>query len=286
MIRQIIAFSTILIPTLLVPVAVWIIGTHGMSYAEIMVFIVMYCLSIMGVEMGFHRLFSHRSFATGPVLKSLLVILGSMAAQGPLIQWVSNHRTHHRFVDDIGDPHSPYASGGPILAKLWHAHLGWLFEHTHYDPTIYSKDILRDPLLMAISRRYHLWVLLGLVLPGLVLFLVEKCQWNAFLEGMLFGGFVRIFAGHHAVWAINSFGHYFGSRPFNTRGQSRNNLWLVIPTLGGGWHNNHHAYPASAVNGCEWWQFDPIGLVILLMGKFRLVHDIRRINKNIRDIVA
>ena len=271
---------------MMVPLGVWIIARFGVTATEILILLAMHVLCIVGVEMGFHRYFSHHSFKAGKGIEVALAICGSMAAQGPLVQWVCDHRKHHRFTDRVGDPHSPHALPGTLVYKLWHAHIGWLFRRELHDPTMYAKDLLRNQRLMQVSQYYHLWVGIGILVPGLVLYVVEGGQLIALLKGMLYGGGLRIFVGHHAVWSVNSFGHYFGSRPFDTREHSRNNLWLVLPTLGGGWHNNHHAYPASAVTNAKWWQIDPIGLFILLLGKFNVIHDIRTIKGGQRDEVA
>lgn len=280
------ALLTVFLPTVLAVVAVTVATEVGVTPAEILVLLVMHVICILGVEMGFHRYFAHHSFKAGGAVRIMLAICGSMAAQGPLTQWVCDHRKHHRFTDKDGDPHSPHVIAGGVVRQLWHAHIGWLFRRDMHDPTTYAKDLLRDPLLMSISRYYHLWVAVGVILPGIVLCALENWQLVTLLKGMLYGGGLRIFLGHHAVWSVNSFGHYFGSRPFDTRERSRNNLWLVLPTLGGGWHNNHHANPGSAVNAANWWQVDPIGLLILLLGKLGAVHDIRRINEGPSEVVS
>jgi stearoyl-CoA desaturase (delta-9 desaturase) len=280
-----VALLTVVMPTVMAVAAVAMAIGTGVTQTEILIVLIMHVICIAGVEMGFHRYFAHHSFKAGSTVKILLAICGSMAAQGPLTQWVCDHRKHHRFTDNNGDPHSPHVAAGGLAQQLWHAHIGWLFKRTMHDPTTYAKDLLRDPLLMAVSRHYHFWVAAGILMPGLVLYTLEDWQLAAMLKGVLYGGGLRIFLGHHAVWSVNSFGHYFGSRPFNTRERSRNNLWLVLPTLGGGWHNNHHANPASAVNAARWWQIDLIGLFILLLGKLGAVYEIRRINDGARDEV-
>jgi len=282
-IHRSVAMVTVVMPTLAALLAIWTAIRFGISTAEIVLVLVMHTLCIIGVEMGFHRHFAHRSFKAGAALRSALIIFGSMAAQGPVTQWVCDHRKHHRFTDVLGDPHSPHVPRGGLLRQLWHAHTGWLFTRDLHDPTVYAKDLLRDYLLMRISRLYHLWVLLGILLPGLILYTVEGGKDMAFLKGMLYGGGLRIFIGHHAVWSINSFGHYFGRRQFNTRECSRNNIWLAILTLGGGWHNNHHGNPTSAINSTRWWQIDPIGLLILLLGRIGVIRDIRRIGDGAHD---
>ena len=202
----------------------------------------------MGVTVGYHRYFTHQAFETGSPVRLVLAILGSMSAQGPLVAWVSTHRRHHQLSDREGDPHSPNLNEPGIRGRLkgiWHAHFGWMSSHALPNPMRYARDILRDRLLMRISRMYYCWVALGVLLPGIVLGLVRGNVYG-FLSGCLWGGFLRIFVTSQFVWSINSLCHSIGSRPFRTREQSTNNALLALPTCGEAWHNNHHAFPKSA----------------------------------------
>ena len=239
--------------------------------SEFIVLIVLYIATLAGIEVGFHRHFTHCSFKTYAPIRATLAILGSMAFEGPVIWWSAVHRKHHKFSDEVGDPHSPNLHKGGFRASLkgfFHAHMGWLF-----DPectrgagwNTYTPDLYRDAMIFRIHMHYFYWLGLGLVIPTAIGALAHRSFHGAAL-GFLWGGLVRIFLVNHAVWAINSISHRFGQRPFRTSDMSRNNGWLAIPTMGQAWHNNHHAFPGSAFAGLSWWQFDPSGWIIQLMG--------------------
>lgn len=245
-------------------------GLHGHAVA---VAAVMYLLTMLGITVGFHRLATHRSFQTVRPVRELLLVLGSMAAQGPPLFWVAAHRRHHQSSDEVGDPHSPHAPR-PKLRGFIHAHVGWMLDYSGDDLARYARDLLSDRRLLALNQHYPLWVLLGLALPGLIGGLIEGTT-LAVAEGVLLGGSVRIFAVHHATWAVNSVCHTWGSRSYRTGDQSRNSLLVAVLTLGEGWHNNHHAFPTSARHGLEWWQLDPSYAVIKVLGVFGLASGIR-----------
>lgn len=239
----------------------------------------MYFLTVVGVEVGLHRYFAHKSFETTAALQSLLAILGAMAAQGPLIYWIANHRRHHQYSDQRGDPHSPHLQGEGLLNRItgfWHAHMGWIFDHETPNPGVFAKAELRNPSLSQIDRLYLFWILLGLVIPtivGGVIYGNVVGLWH----GFLWGGLVRLFlVNQGTTFIVNSSCHTVGTRPFLTDELSTNNGWLCLPTLGGSWHNNHHAFPGSAITGLAWWQLDPSGWVIRAFEWFGLVWNVKR----------
>lgn len=253
----------------------------GIGWSEIGILLGMYLLTMLGVEVGYHRYFTHGSFKTNRVIQGALGIAGAMAFQGPVIWWASTHRRHHRYSDRVGDPHSPNLQGGGFLKRLKgliHGHIGWIFvgESTRpYEWAQYGHDLYRDRMIFQIHMAYFYWLALGLVLPTFLNGLLAGTWKGAFL-GFLWGGLVRIFLMNHFVWALNSICHVYGSRPFNTpKDLSRNNAWLVLPTLGQGWHNNHHAFPSSATTGFEWWQIDIGGWVIRLLQAVGLAWDVK-----------
>ncbi len=219
----------------------------------------MYALSILGITVGYHRLFAHRAFKAKRAVQCTLAALGCMAAQGPVISWVANHRRHHRYSDKPGDPHSPHlhAGGwGATLRGFWHAHVGWTFKPQDIrEWSRYAPDLLHDPAIFSIHRLYWLWVALGLIVPALIGGLLTW-SWTGASQGFLWGGLVRLFLLQHVTFSINSISHTFGSRDFVTEDRSRNNLWLALISFGEGWHNNHHAFPNSPVLGLYWWQID------------------------------
>jgi stearoyl-CoA desaturase (delta-9 desaturase) len=246
---------------------------------------VLYFATALGLEVGFHRHVTHKAFKAKPWVSAMLIAMGSMGVHGPVIWWASTHRRHHAKSDVAGDPHSPHLSGGTLIARakgLYHSHMGWLFVGGSTRPAgwqQYVPDLYRDALVFRQHMQYYRWVWIGLIVPPLVCGLAEH-SWLAALQGFLWGGLVRIFAVSHCIWALNSFCHVIGRRDFNTtvNDQSRNSLLLAIPTFGQGWHNNHHAFPASAFTGLRWWQIDPGGILVHLLELCGLASEVNRPN--------
>jgi stearoyl-CoA desaturase (delta-9 desaturase) len=230
----------------------------GFSWVDFGLLLGMYFLTAVGITVGFHRLFTHRSFETNRVVQFVLACLGSMAVQGPLLCWVAQHRRHHELSDAPGDPHSPHLHGHGLrgfLSGIWHAHMGWFFIPDAPELVNYIKDLRRSHTLRAVSALFPVWVCMSLLLPTALGALLTG-TWQGALCGLLWGGLARIFLVHHVTWSINSICHLWGSRPFQTGDCSRNNFLFGILALGEGWHNNHHAFPTSARHGLRWWQID------------------------------
>ncbi|MHB1809535.1 MAG: acyl-CoA desaturase [Solirubrobacteraceae bacterium] len=232
----------------------------ALRWSDLVVLAILYALTGLGVTVGFHRLFTHRSFKAAAPLRFLLAVLGSAAIEGPLIEWVSNHRRHHQFSDATGDPHSPHHHGRGVsgaLRGLLHAHVGWILKgDAAATPERYAKDLLADPIARLVDRTFLVWLLAGLAMPFALGGALTGTVAGA-LGGLLWGGAVRIFLLHHATFSINSVCHFFGRQPYLTGDESRNVAWLALPTLGEAWHNNHHAFPSSARHGRSRWQLDP-----------------------------
>jgi stearoyl-CoA desaturase (Delta-9 desaturase) len=202
--------------------------------------------------------------------------------EGPVITWVADHRKHHAFTDEDGDPHSPHTGhGGGALGAvkgLFHAHMGWMFKgETRAEADRYARDLVRDPGINWVNRTFLLWTLLSLALPFALGWLIGGSL-VAGLTGLLWGGAVRIFLLHHVTWSINSVCHFFGRRRFETEDESRNVFWLSILSCGESWHHNHHAFPTSAFHGLKRWEVDPSALVIRGLEKLGLVWNVVRIS--------
>lgn len=248
----------------------------------------LYVLTALGVTVGYHRFFTHKSFKTPRFVGVTLAVLGSMAVEGPVLRWVATHRKHHQHSDQEEDPHSPHGHGGGIrgmLMGMWHAHMGWLFRSKAFvseraigsegsEYSRYVKDLETDPWWRWMSRLFPLWVVLGLLLPALIGGLATM-SWTGVLLGFIWGGLVRVLLLHHVTWSINSVCHIWGTRPFRSHDESRNNAVFGVLAMGEGWHNNHHAFPASARHGLRWWQVDVSYLVIWAMSKVGLASDVR-----------
>jgi stearoyl-CoA desaturase (delta-9 desaturase) len=270
------------LPILLLVVAAWQVWDEALHWRDLAIFGVIYVVTGLGITVGFHRLLTHRSFKTGPAVRAILAALGSAAIEGPVISWVADHRKHHTFSDEEGDPHSPHVGHGGgwrgTLRGLLHAHVGWLFVHTERgSKRRFAPDLLSDPVVRFIDRTFVLWAVVGLAIPfGLGVALGGTLV--AGLTGLLWGGAVRMFVVHHVTYSINSICHVFGRRPFDTDDESRNVFWLALPTFGEAWHNNHHAFPTSAVHGLRRWELDPSALVIRALEKLGLAWDVVRIS--------
>lgn len=257
--------------------AIFLLWGVAFTWVYLVLLLVMYCLTGIGVTVGYHRLFTHCSFKTSKPVTFILGVLGSMAVQGPVINWVADHRKHHQHSDREEDPHSPHHHGDSALGVLrgaFHAHMGWLFTSKSGGTMKYARDLCKDPLVRMISRLFPIWVLIGLLIPAAVGGLVTG-TWMGVLLGFIWGGLVRIFLVHHLTWSVNSVCHIWGARPYNSHDQSRNNLIFGILGFGEGWHNNHHAFPTSARHGLRWWEIDISYIIIRAMGMVGLAHEIR-----------
>jgi stearoyl-CoA desaturase (Delta-9 desaturase) len=269
------------VPFLLLGFVAWQLWGGWLYWSDFVVFGLIYIPTGLGITVGFHRLFTHRSFKAGPAVRAVIGALGSAAIEGPVISWVADHRKHHAFSDKEGDPHSPHVGHGEgVWAQFkgfFHAHVGWLFIHTQRgSKTRFAPDLLKDPVVRFIDRTFVLWAVVGLAIPfGLGVAIGGTVL--AGLSGMLWGGAVRILVLHHVTYSINSLCHMFGKRDFETTDESRNLAWLAIPTFGEAWHNSHHAFPTSAVHGMKAKQVDPSAAVIWMLEKLGLAWDVVRI---------
>ncbi len=258
------AFVVTFLPPLAVVLGIvlWHAGVLVPGAAALATMLALQALTILGVELGYHRLFTHRSYRARRGLKLALAALGSMAFQGPVIWWSSIHRKHHKFSDIAGDPHSMWAFGDGKLTwrGALHAHVGWLWSSRSVGRgghAEYVNDLYRDRDLFWIHMNYAYFMLAGFVLPAIIVGAITG-TWQGTLAGLLWGGFVRLFlANHLTYWCINSVLHSVGTRPYDTNDHSTNFALLSLFTWGQGWHNNHHACPPAAVMGHRWWQLDP-----------------------------
>jgi stearoyl-CoA desaturase (delta-9 desaturase) len=250
----------VVVPLLATGLAIRLLWARAVHWPDLALLLTMYALVAFGVTVGYHRMLTHRSFRAHPVVKCLLLILGSMSVEGAALQWAATHIKHHALSDREGDPHSP-------VEGFFHAHIGWMFVEDLGDPNRYCPHLMKDKLIVFISRTFLLWAILGLVIP------FALGGWT----GLLWGGLVRIFLTHHVTWSVNSVCHTFGKRAFETTDRSRNE-WLVgLLGFGEGWHNNHHAFPRSAFHGLHWWQVDFSGYLIWILERVGLAKEVYRV---------
>ena len=278
---RVITGTITVLPVLCLFFVAWQVWGAWLGWNDIFVFLIMYVLTGLGITVGFHRLFTHRAFKTSPFMRGVFAVCGSMAIEGPVISWVADHRKHHAFSDQPGDPHSPHVDHGSgwrgAIKGLVHAHVGWLFLHTHRGRrSRYAPDLIADPVVSRVDKLFVPCVALGLIAPFCLGWLFGGTLRDGF-TGLLWGGAVRVLVLHHATYSINSLCHFFGSRRFATKDESRNLLWLAPLTFGEAWHNNHHAFPTSAAHGLRRWEFDPSAIVIDGMEKVGLAWDVVRV---------
>ena len=272
--------SITVVPIVALLVVAWQLWADLLFWSDLIVFAIMYVGTGLGITVGYHRLFTHRAFKARKGVRAVLAILGSAAIEGPVISWVADHRKHHAFSDQPGDPHSPHVDHGQglrgALRGLLHAHIGWLFIHTQRGRhERYAPDLLADPTLRWVNRWFFGWAAGGLAMAFVLGWLIGGSLHTA-LTGLLWGGAVRMLVLHHVTYSINSLCHFFGRRAFETRDESRNLLWLAIPSFGESWHNNHHAFPTSANHGLRFWQIDISAWVIRALEAVGLAWDVQR----------
>jgi stearoyl-CoA desaturase (delta-9 desaturase) len=266
-----------IIPFLGTLAAIGLLFVRPIGAVEISLFLTMWVLTGFGISVGYHRLFTHRSFTAAAPVRALLAIFGSMAGQGGLISWSAMHRRHHECGDREGDMHSPNLSGKGwrgMLQGFLHAHVTWMTAHPYPNVAHYAPDLLGDPVVRAISRHYYRWVLLGFLIPTLLGGLLTW-SWIGCLTGFLWGGMVRMFVLEHGIWSLKSLCHMFGSRRFMTRDKSRNIALLAPFVFGESWHHNHHAFPNSAYFGLAWYRVDPGYWLIRLLQLLGLASQVR-----------
>jgi stearoyl-CoA desaturase (delta-9 desaturase) len=258
--------------------AIVLLWNRAVNLTDLGILLVTYLLFGFGVTVGYHRLLTHRGFQTHKGTQYAFAVLGSMALQGSVLDWVADHRKHHAHADEEGDPHSPHVGHGSGLSGLWHAHVGWLFEtHGQADWKKYARELYEDPGMRRINRLFPWLALASLGVPTLAGFFLHGMTAEGALRGLVWGGLVRAFFLHHITWSINSVCHFFGRRRFATEDHSTNVAWLALPSLGEAWHHNHHAFPRSASHGLRRWELDPSGVVIALLQRLGLAWNVVRI---------
>lgn len=264
-------YAFVVVPFLAIAAIVPAVWGWGLSWLDVGLAVGFYFFTLLGVTVGFHRYFTHGSFKARRPLRLLLAVAGSMAVQGPVVQWVADHRRHHAFSDRDGDPHSPWRYGSDaraLLKGMFHAHLGWLFERRKTSQERYAPDLMKDSALVTTDRMFVVWAAISLFLPAVIGGLVTM-SWAGAWTAFFWAGLVRIGLLHHVTWSINSVCHVVGDRPFVSPGRDRaTNFWpLAILSAGESWHNLHHADPTCARHGVLRGQIDISARVIWIFEK-------------------
>ncbi len=285
--NRIINLIAVILPFVAFLTAIVLLWNRAVGWTDLAIFAVFYVGTGFGITIGYHRLFTHRAFETSTPVRVTFAILGSMAVEGSVITWVADHRKHHAFADEEGDPHSPHVDRKPgimgALHGLYHAHVGWMIDgenHGRASAHRYAPDLVKDRPIRWVNKTFPLWVVATLLAPALLGFLLTGFSLAGAATAFLWGGLVRVFLLHHVTWSINSVCHFFGRRRFDVEDESRNVFWLSLPSLGESWHHNHHAFPTSAFHGLKPLEklADPAGLAISAMEKLGLIWNVVRIS--------
>jgi stearoyl-CoA desaturase (delta-9 desaturase) len=275
--EQFVLYAFVVVPFIALVAAVPVMWGWGLSWLDVGLFVAFYVPTLLGVTVGYHRYFTHGSFKAARPLRIALAIIGCMAIQGPVVQWVADHRRHHAFSDRAGDPHSPWRYGEDtraLVKGMFHAHLGWLFDRRQTNPERYAPDLLKDNALRITSRLFVVWAFLSLALPAVIGGLVTG-TWAGAITAFFWGSLVRVAVSHHVTWSINSLCHTIGTRPFASRDRSTN-LWpLALLSMGESWHNLHHVDPTCARHGVLRGQVDIGARVIWAFEKLGWAHDVK-----------
>ena len=263
--QRIAMIALTVLPLLGVAAAMWGLWGTALGGVDLALFFGFYIFTGLGITVGFHRLLTHQSFRAPTAIRVLFAVAGSLAVQGAVIDWVATHRRHHAYSDQQGDPHSPHVDMNGdrfgLLKGVWYGHMGWLFSSDGTVQKAWAPDLMREKPIATVSRLFPWLIVATFALPAL-LGGVLTGTWAGALSGLLWGGLVRVFVLHHVTWSINSICHVFGTRPFESHDEARNNPVMAMLGFGEGWHNGHHAFPASARHGLRWWELDISWLVI------------------------
>jgi len=253
----------------LVLVPLWGIyhGYDSFQWSWAVAFLYLNGMSITG---GYHRLWAHKAYVASPALKWFFAFWGAGALQNSILIWASDHRRHHRHVDD--NERDPYSAG----RGLWYSHMGWMLRQYRSTETDFSNaaDLQRDSIVMWQDKHYvALTVFMNLGLP------VALGVWHGDIIGtVLIVGLLRLVVNHHVTFFINSLAHFWGSRPYTESNSARDNGFLAFLTYGEGYHNYHHIFQADYRNGIRWWQWDPTKWMIALCSNVGLASDLNRVS--------
>jgi stearoyl-CoA desaturase (delta-9 desaturase) len=261
----------------LVALAWGVVNGWRPTLVDLAIGIVFFTITCAGIGTGFHRYFTHGAFKAKRGFRVALAIAGSLAGEGPPIQWVADHRRHHKFSDREGDPHSPWAYGTTpwaLTKGFWHAHWGWLFNRKTSNRDLFAPDLQVDADIKKVDAWFMAFVALSLGTPALIGGLVTW-SWQGALSAFFWAGVVRFFFLHHVTWSINSICHMVGERPFESRDQARNFWPLALFSFGESWHNLHHAEPSCARHGVDRGQIDVNARIIWIAERFGWAYNVK-----------
>jgi len=221
----------------------------------------------LSVTAGYHRLWSHRSYAASPALRMLYLAFGAASVQNSALRWAADHRAHHANVDGDGDPYN-------IGRGFWWAHIGWvLFRAGNRKNLALVRDLHADPLVRLQHRFYvPLAIVFGAAVPAAI-----GTAWGDPIGCMLLAGWLRLVLQWHATFSVNSLAHWIGRRPYGTRISARDSLLVALITLGEGYHAFHHQFQIDYRNGVRWYHFDPTKWWVWTLARVGLARGLRRV---------
>jgi stearoyl-CoA desaturase (delta-9 desaturase) len=240
---------------------------YGVTGSEIALCVFFVVITPLSITVGYHRLFAHAAYKTNAVIRFLLLFFGAAAFEQSALEWTSQHRDHHRYVDTDQDPYS-------IKKGFFYAHIGWmLFWHheTDYDNV---KGLAKDPLIRHQHRYYMVWA----ILAGIVTPLFIGALTGHLLGALLMSVCLRLAVVHHCTFFINSICHMFGRSTYDIYATAKDNWFIAFLTFGEGYHNFHHRFAGDYRNGVRWYQWDPSKWIIALLGKTGLAWDLKRVS--------
>lgn len=253
---------------------VGIVGTillcsFGMVKWQTWVFFGVYLfITALAITAGYHRLFAHKAYEAHPVIAFIMTMLGASCFEGSVLEWTTDHRNHHRFVDTEKDPYN-------INQGFWHAHMGWLI---FLDTSKRDFSNVEDLAASKIIRFQHKYFKECATLMGFIVPMLIGALWGNALAGLIIVGALRITFNHHTTFFINSLCHWSGKRPYSLTQTARDNWMTALVTMGEGFHNFHHQFPLDYRNGIRYFHYDPTKWIIFALSKLKLAHNLRRIS--------
>lgn len=262
-------FILLLTPIVSVVGLIYLIHTGDMHLATWLLAFVLLSASGFSITVGYHRLFSHRSYKAAWPVRLLLALFGAAAFQGSILEWCTDHRNHHLYTDTDKDPYS-------INKGFWYAHIGWLLVLDHSKRDFSNVDELAQDPIIKFQHKFYvpLALLMGFALPTAL-----AAIWGDWVGGLVIAGFLRTVINHHVTFAINSVCHMFGKRNYSEKQSARDNWFTALFTFGEGYHNFHHQFPLDYRNGIRYYQYDPTKWIIRLLSYVGLASDLKRVDE-------
>lgn len=272
-------------PFLIMQVACLCVFWVGFSWTAFTTALVLYFLRLFSIGGFYHRYFSHKTFQTNRFWQFIFGVIGVASVQRGPLWWASHHRQHHMVSDQPEDVHSPKQHG------FWWSHMGWFMSRKHF---LYNPDRVKDlskyPELVLLDRFdvfIPIFLFISLFAAGWLLKIYAPQLHTTPWQMVVWGFCISTTALFHSTVVINSLCHVFGRQRFATSDTSRNSFILALLTLGEGWHNNHHYYPATARQGFKWWEIDITFYILKFLELIGVIWDVRGLPKSVleRDLV-